>query len=114
MRPVTFTEDESAFLSLNGMARVATVSPDLQPHVVPVVYEFDGTSFYFSGWNLEKSLKFRNIVQNSRVAMVFDDLASVNPWHPRGIEIRGRAEVAYASGKPYVKVVPSTKTSWGL
>jgi pyridoxamine 5'-phosphate oxidase family protein len=31
------------------------------------------------------------------VALVVDDLASVNPWTPRGIEIRGHAE-AHAEG----------------
>ena len=111
---VSFTEEETDFLTENGLARVATVSDDMQPHVVPVVYEFDGVSFYFSGWKLEKSLKFRNIQQNGRVAMVFDDLPSANPWRARGLEIRGWGEVGYADGKPYVKVTPSTKRSWGL
>jgi hypothetical protein len=46
--------------------------------------------------------------------MVFDDLPCVNPWRARGLEIRGMAEVGYADGKPYVKVIPSTKRSWGL
>jgi pyridoxamine 5'-phosphate oxidase family protein len=114
IRRVSFSEAETEFLTENGLARVATVSDDMEPHVVPVVYEFDGTSFYFSGWNLEKSLKFRNIRQNGRVAMVFDDLPSVSPWRARGLEVRGMAEVAYADGRPYVKVVPFTKRSWGL
>lgn len=114
VKRVSFTEEEMEFLAENGLARIATVSNDMQPHVVPVVYEFDGTSFYFSGWNLERSLKFRNIMKNGKVAMVFDDLPSINPWRARGLEIRGTAEVGYANGKPYVKVNPSTKRSWGL
>jgi pyridoxamine 5'-phosphate oxidase family protein len=113
-RRVSFTEEEADFLAQNGLARLATVSPEMQPHVVPVVYEFDGTSFYFSGWNLEKSRKFRDIRQNAKVAMVFDDLPSVSPWRARGIEIRGEAEVGYSLGRAYVKVVPFTKRSWGL
>ena len=35
--------------------------------------------------------KFRNIQQGSTVAFVVDDLATIEPWAPRGIEIRGEA-----------------------
>ena len=31
--------------------RLATVAPDGQPDVVPVGFEFDGTSFYIGGMN---------------------------------------------------------------
>ncbi len=113
-RQVSFTEEEMEFLAQNRLARVATVSPDMQPHVVPVVYEFDGSAFYFSGWHLARSLKFRNIMQNGKVAIVFDDVPSVNPWRARGLEIRGVAEVEYSDGKPYVKITPFVKRSWGL
>jgi pyridoxamine 5'-phosphate oxidase family protein len=113
-RQVSFTEEEMDFLAENRLARVATVSPDMQPHVVPVVYEFDGSAFYFSGWNLARSLKFRNIQRNGKVAMVFDDVPSVSPWRVRGLEVRGVAEVEYSNGEPYVKVTPLVKRSWGL
>ena len=112
--PVSFTEDEVAFLTQSRLARVATASRDCQPHVVPVVYEFDGTAFYFTGWRLEKSLKFRNLVENEKVAMVFDDIVSVSPWRPRGLEVRGVAEVGEEGGRYYVKVVPRSKRSWGF
>ena len=38
------------------------------------------------------SRKFRNIAANGRVAFVIDDVASVDPWQPRFLEIRGHAE----------------------
>lgn len=41
---------------------------------------------------MARSRKFRNVADNGRVAFVVDDLASVNPWRPRGLEIRGHAE----------------------
>jgi pyridoxamine 5'-phosphate oxidase family protein len=44
---VSFTEDELKFVTRSRLARVATVSRQGQPHVVPVAYEFDGTAFYF-------------------------------------------------------------------
>ena len=39
--PCLFTEREAVFLCRGGLARVATVSQDGQPHVVPVAFEFD-------------------------------------------------------------------------
>jgi hypothetical protein len=39
-------------------------------------------------------------------------LVSVNPWTPRGIEIKGIAEIL--RGDDYVKIVPKKKSSWGL
>lgn len=111
---VTFTEAEIAFLTASRLARVATASIEGQPHVVPVVYEFDGTAFYFTGWNLEKSLKFRNLVENKKVAMVMDDLLTVSPWRPRGVEVRGEAELGNEGGRFYVKVTPVVKRSWGF
>ena len=111
---VTFTDEEVAFLTESRLARVATASREGQPHVVPVVYEFDGACFYFTGWNLEKSLKFKNLAQNKKVALVIDDLLSVCPWRPRGIEIRGVAELGNEGGRAYVKVLPLVKRNWGF
>lgn len=113
-REVTFTEEEVAFLVEGRLARVATASCDGQPHVVPVVYEFDGRAFYFTGWRLERSLKFRNLQENSKVALVVDELVSVCPWRPRGLEVRGVGELSRERGRPYVKVTPTVKRSWGF
>jgi pyridoxamine 5'-phosphate oxidase family protein len=111
---VAFTEDEVAFLSQSRLARVATASSEGQPHVVPVVYEFDGSAFYFTGWNLEKSLKFKNLIENKKVALVIDDVVTVSPWRPRGLEVRGVAELGSEGGRAYVKVSPMVKRSWGF
>ncbi|HVC26994.1 MAG TPA: PPOX class F420-dependent oxidoreductase [Nitrososphaerales archaeon] len=111
---VKFTDEEVAFLTQSRLARVATASSEGEPHVVPVVYEFDGTAFYFTGWNLEKSLKFKNLVDNKKVALVVDDLVTVSPWRPRGLEVRGVAELGSEGGRGYVKVCPRVKRSWGF
>ncbi len=86
-----------------------------QPHVVPVAYTFDGTSIFFGGWNLTRSLKYRNLLGNNKVAFVVDDIVSTNPWRVRGVELRGTAEpVRGEGGAALVKVVPSAVRSWGL
>ncbi|MBV8717194.1 MAG: hypothetical protein JO020_21340 [Chloroflexi bacterium] len=36
---------------------------------------------------------------NPRIAVVIDDLASVDPWRPRMIEVRGVAEVHATGGE---------------
>jgi pyridoxamine 5'-phosphate oxidase family protein len=111
---VEFSEKESKYLKEQRLGRIATVSPDIQPHVVPVALEFDGSHFYFGGWNLEKSLKFRNIRQNNKVAFVVDNLVSVDPWRVSGVEIKGIAEINKRNGNEYVKITPLRKSSWGL
>ena len=110
--PVKFSERESTFLKGQRLGRIATVSLSMQPHVVPVAFEFDGSYIFFGGWNLKDSLKFRNILQNNKVAFVVDELVSVNPWKPRGVEIKGIAEIL--RGNDYVKIVPVKKSSWGM
>jgi pyridoxamine 5'-phosphate oxidase family protein len=110
-----FSEKESEYLAEQTLGRIATASPRLQPHVVPVAFEFDGSFIYFGGWNLERSLKFRNIMGNDRVAFVVDDVVSTRPWRVRGIEIRGIAEkVDCEEGRVCVRITPTRKVSWGL
>jgi pyridoxamine 5'-phosphate oxidase family protein len=111
---VTFTENESEYLMSQRLARVATVSPSNEPHVVPITYEFDGKYIYFSGWNISKSLKFRNLQMNNKVAIVVDDLASHDRWSPRGIEIKGTAEPVHSDGGTCLKITPLKKASWGI
>ena len=112
--PVEFSERESKYLKEQRLGRIATVSPDIQPHVVPVAFEFDGSHFYFGGWNLEKSLKFRNIRQNNKVAFVVDNLVSVDPWRVSGVETKGIAEITKRNGHESVKITPLKKSSWGI
>ena len=44
---------------------------------------------------------------------MIDDLASTDPWRPRGIEVRGRGE-AIALPTPLIRVHPERIVSWGL
>ena len=110
-----FTEWEAGFLANNFIGRVATVSQNGQPHVVPVAYRFDGSTISFGGWNLTKSLKFRNLSANNKVAFVVDEIVSTKPWTVRGVEVRGVAEPhATASGSIIVQITPTRVKSWGL
>jgi len=112
---VSFSEAEAGYLAENFIGRVATVSSAGQPHVVPVGYQFDGSTIAFGGWNLAKSLKYRNLMSNDRVAFVVDDIVSTKPWKVRGVEIRGRAEpVTSKDGVSVIRIIPLNIRSWGL
>ena len=65
------------------------------------------------GAELERSKKFRDVDRTGRAAIVIDDLASTDPWHPRGIEIRGRGE-AIALPTPLIRIHPQRIVSWGI
>ena len=112
--PCQFTEREALFLCRGGIARVATASQDGQPHVVPVAFEFDGRYIYFSRRRLVRSLKFKHLLVNEKVAIVVDETVSRGQWSARGIEVRGVAELLVSNGHPYVRICPLTKASWGL
>lgn len=110
-----FNEEQAAFLAENLIGRLATASPSGQPHVVPVAYRFDGRTITFGGWNLEKSLKFRNMMSNEKVAFVVDEIVSTKPWRVRGLEVRGRAEPIREEGVVTgVRIIPVNIRSWGL
>ncbi|MDG6983347.1 MAG: PPOX class F420-dependent oxidoreductase [Nitrososphaerota archaeon] len=109
-----FSDAEATYLAENFIGRVATASRDGAPHVVPVSYRFDGTAILFGGRNLTSSLKYRNLMSNSKVAFVVDDVVSTDPWRVRGLEIRGRAEPVTIDGVSMVRIIPLNIRSWGL
>jgi pyridoxamine 5'-phosphate oxidase family protein len=133
MPDVIFSQKEKEYLGSQGLARIATASPSsslsssegfIQPDVVPVGFDFDGKYFYVSGMNLLKSTKYKNVQKNPRVALVVDDLKSVNPWEPRGIRIYGSADTVTRQdgymkqtdhpSVTYIRIKPLKKWSWGV
>jgi pyridoxamine 5'-phosphate oxidase family protein len=116
-KKVSFSKEEVKFLNENKLARLATVSKSGQPHVVPIGYKFEDGFFYFGGYSITKSLKFRNIQQSNKVGLVVDDLISTNPWTPRFIIMRGTAEIFTEKGpgsideRTSIKITPLVKRS---
>ena len=97
------------------LGRIATVGADGTPHVVPVAFIYNAVrdAIDIGGYELEESKKFRDVARTGRAAIVIDDLASTDPWRPRGIEIRGRGE-AIALPTPLIRIHPERIVSWGL
>jgi pyridoxamine 5'-phosphate oxidase family protein len=97
------------------LGRIATVGADGTPHVVPVAWIYNAVrdTIDVGGHDLERTKKFRDVERTGRAAIVIDDLATTDPWHPRGIEIRGRGE-AIPLPTPLIRIHPERIISWGL
>lgn len=97
-----FTNAEVEYLNSQPLGRIATVGPRGRPHVVPVgvFYDPETQAIVIGGAaDMAASKKFRDAQRRPDVAVVIDDLAAVDPWTPRGIEIRGRAETHTDGGE---------------
>ena len=113
-KTISFTENELRYLMDRKLARMALVSSDDEPHIVPVTYEFDGSYFYLSGWNIKYGPRFREMRPNGMVCLLVDDLASASLWVPRGVEVTGDPETFEKGDYVYMRIKPVNKTSWGL
>lgn len=99
------------------LARIATVSSESQPDVAPVVFMFDGTRLYVSGLAIQRTMKYKNVGVNPKVALVVDDLETIDPWRPRGIKIHGRARIVsggQAGAASHIEITPRVHWSWGI
>jgi pyridoxamine 5'-phosphate oxidase family protein len=135
-----FSRKEVEYIRSQRVARIATAAEVLtgqdnqleantsitvQPDVVPVGFYFEGEYFYIGGFNMPKSTKYKNVLRNSLVALVIDDLISIKPWQPRGIRVYGDAEITKRQGASLekygyfetvysIKITPRKKWSWGI
>ena len=87
MANTIFSQKEIEYIKSQRLARIATATPSIQPDVVPVGFDFEGDYFYVGGMNLLKSTKYKNVLRNNKVAIVIDDLKSIDPWDPRGLKV---------------------------
>ena len=111
-----FNETELTYLrGERRLGRVATVGADGTPHVAPVGWSYNPESdtIDIGGRQFESSKKYRDVRRSGRAAIVIDDLASVDPWRPRGVEVRGRAE-ALTDPQPMIRIHPDRIVSWGI
>jgi pyridoxamine 5'-phosphate oxidase family protein len=93
-----FTEAEFAYLASQQLGRLATAQPDETLQVSPVGFRYnpDTKTIDIGGFTMAASRKFRNVAANGRVAFVVDDIASVQPFRVRCLEIRGTGEAIAA------------------
>jgi pyridoxamine 5'-phosphate oxidase family protein len=118
-----FTPAEVAYLREQRLGRLATVRKDgtVQNNPVGFGYNDETQAIDIGGRNMAASRKFRNVAEGSKVAFVVDDIASVDPWRVRCLEIRGDAEaltdpadsVAPVSG-PVIRIHPRRVIRYGI
>jgi pyridoxamine 5'-phosphate oxidase family protein len=120
---MSFTQQELDYLAGQQLGRLATGAPDGTLQVSPVGFRVDPASgtIDIGGFTMSRSRKFRNVADNGRVALVVDDIASVQPWRVRCVEIRGHAKAVPApAGTPdgvdgaVIRIHPERVISFGL
>jgi len=116
--PELFSDKEVEYMKSQPLARIGTASKNGVPDVAPVGFDFDGAYFYVTGAHLNKTHKYKNVVQNPQVSLVIDDLKSIKPWQPRMVKIFGTADLVtragYSGQATYIRITPQHKTSFGL
>jgi pyridoxamine 5'-phosphate oxidase family protein len=119
-----FTPAEIAYLQSQRLGRLATAANG-QPHVVPVTFRYNAAedAIEIGGHGgFARRKKYRDVQANPRVAFVVDDIASVQPWKVRGIEIRGEVEILATGGSGILahmdpemfRLRPRRIVSWGI
>ncbi len=117
-----FSQKEIEYLQSQRLGRMATVSKEGDPHVVPVTYRYnpDTDTIDIGGRDMGKTKKFRDTQRNGSIAFVVDDFTG--PGTARGIEIRGRSEALPEGGQTVVqsfspeliRIYPKRIIAWGL
>ena len=109
-----FTPAEVRYLKSQPLMRFASASLSGRPDIAPVVFEVDGDDIVTAGFDITHTVRYRNIQSNPSVSVVVDDLASVEPWSPRGIKIIGTAVIEIVAGSPRFRISPSVIISWAI
>lgn len=109
-----FTEQELAYLEAQPLMRFASASPKGRPDVATVVFSVDGDDIVTGGFDITKTIRYRNIGKNPRATVVIDDLATSDPWSPRGIKVRGSARIESGPDGERFRISPEVIWSWNI
>ena len=112
------------YLAGQRLGRIATTGADGKPHVVPTSFRYNDElgTVDVGGLRVATTKKYRDVRANPWAAIVIDDLASTNPWRPRMLEIRGRAETVESGGDnlgpgfgdAFIRIHPEKVNSSGI
>jgi len=90
--------------------------------VVPVSFRYNAEldTIDIGGHGIGKSKKYRDAGRQGKAAFVVDDVQP--PWKPRGIEVRGTAEVHTTGGQEInanfdpelIRIYPKRIIGWGI
>ena len=109
-----FTNAEIDYLRSQRLARIATASPSGAPDVAAVGFGLDGDDIVTGGFDIRKTVRYRYLLDNPRATIVIDDLATVDPWAPRGVKVRGTTLIEGPDTSLRVRITPEVIWSWGI
>ncbi|MEI7755735.1 MAG: PPOX class F420-dependent oxidoreductase [Actinomycetota bacterium] len=109
-----FTNAEIEYLKSQPLMRFATSSASGRPDIAPVVFEVEGDDIVTAGFDITHTVRYRNLQTNPQVSVVIDDLASTNPWSPRGIKIIGSAVIELKDDAPRFRITADVIISWAI
>jgi pyridoxamine 5'-phosphate oxidase family protein len=119
-----FTEKELDRLRASRLARIATVGPDGQPHVVPLTFTLNEAenAVDVGGIGFGSSKKWRDAQRNQKVTFLLDESSGGEAY---GIELRCTAELHETGGEEinprfsgfdpqFLRLRPHRIVSWGV
>jgi pyridoxamine 5'-phosphate oxidase family protein len=118
------TAAQIAYLAGQRLGRIATAGADGKPHVVPTSFRYNSDlgTLDIGGHHVATTKKYRDVQARPWAAIVVDDLESTDPWTPRMLEIRGRAEAVATGGADlgpgfgdsFIRLHPEKVNSFGI
>ena len=118
------TASQIEYLASQRLGRLATAGADHKPHVVPTSFRYNAAlgTVDLGGHHVATTKKYRDVQANGWAAIVVDDLVSIDPWTPRMLEIRGRAEAIPTGGahlgpgfgEAFIRIHPEKIKSFGI
>jgi PPOX class F420-dependent enzyme/OxyR family protein len=112
------------YMASQRLGRLATAGADHRPHVVPTSFRYNADlgTVDLGGRRVAETKKYRDVQANGWAALVIDDLLSTDPWRPRFLEIRGRAEAIPTGGADlgpgfgdgFIRLHPEKVNSFGI
>ncbi|HET9187504.1 MAG TPA: PPOX class F420-dependent oxidoreductase [Acidothermaceae bacterium] len=121
---IELTPAQIEYLATQRLGRLATTGADHKPHVVPTSFSYNAELgvLDIGGRRVATTKKYRDVQANPWAAIVIDDLVSVDPWTPRMLEIRGRAEAVPVGGAhlgpgfgdAFIRIFPEKVNSYGI
>ena len=118
------TDAHIEYMGSQRLGRIATAGADHKPHVVPTSFRYNAElgTVDVGGRRVADTKKYRDVQANGWAAIVVDDLLSVDPWTPRFLEIRGRAEaipeggarLGPGFGDAFIRIHPEKVNSFGI
>lgn len=118
------TPAQIEYLQGQLLARIATAGADGKPHVVPTSFRYNAelATIDLGGHHVATTKKYRDVQANGWAAVVVDDLVSTDPFTPRMLEIRGRAEAIPEGGAElgpgfgagFIRLYPEKINSYGI